>query len=251
MNHSREEAPSFNRYFLEVETEETFRLFELKRLLIGEQIPYSFLLEVLARSAIMFLVTLVILRMSGKRGIKQLSIFELAILISLGSAAGDPMFYQEVGLLPAIAVLCVVITLYKCLTYLSGKFESIEKFVEGKPIKLIEEGRILQHVLQKETLAYDELFSQLRQHSISHLGQIKTAYLETSGDLSIYYFADQQTDDGLPILPELYDHSESDFDGSVYACKLCGNTAKLHRIEACTVCAGKEWVKAIKTTRIS
>lgn len=64
------------------------------------------------------------------------------IIISLDSAAGDPMFYEDVALLPAILVFSTVIGLYKLLTYLTGKVEKIEIFLEGEPIKLIESGKI-------------------------------------------------------------------------------------------------------------
>lgn len=237
--------------FLIMEEQEPFELFELNRLLIGEQIPYTFLFEVLVRSAVMFILTLIILRMSGKRGIKQLSVFELAILISLGSAAGDPMFYQEVGLLPAIVVLIVVISLYKAMTYLTGKFEKVEEYVEGKPIKLIENGKIIYEVFRKESLAYDELFSQLRQHSVSHLGQIKCAYMETSGDLSVFYFPDEEVLPGLPILPDVYDFPIDIFDkADPYACKHCGNTQSLNKSEPCIICENEVWVPSERSERI-
>lgn len=234
-----------------MEKQEPLELFELNRLLIGEEIPYSFLFEVLVRTAVMFTLTLIILRMSGKRGIKQLSIFELAILISLGSAAGDPMFYHDVGLLPAFVVLGVVIGLYKVMTYLTGRFEKVEAYVEGKPIKLIENGKLIYEVFRKESLAYDELFSQLRQRSVSHLGQVKCAYLETSGDLSIFYFPDDEVIPGLPILPDTYDFPIDTFHKTnSYACKHCGNTQSLDKSEPCTTCEKEEWIQTERSRRI-
>ncbi len=235
-----------------MEEKQPLALFDPERLLMGEEIPYAFLLEVLARSTVMFFAVLIVLRLSGKRGIKQLSVFELAIFISLGSAAGDPMFYQEVGLLPAIAVLLVVIGLYKAITFLTGRYDKIEEMVEGKPVKLIEEGKIIYSVFRKEDLAYDELFSQLRQRNISHLGQIKCAYLETSGDLSVFCFPDKEVIPGLPILPDVYDSPVEVIAPDVcYACKHCGHTTKLAQADSCTVCEQAEWLKADSSIRIT
>lgn len=70
---------------------------------------WSFLPETVLRSLIMFIVILISLRLLGKRGVKQLSIFELVVIIGLGSAAGDPMFYKDVGILPAIIVFSMVV----------------------------------------------------------------------------------------------------------------------------------------------
>ena len=235
-----------------MESNESLNLFDARRLLIGEDIPYAFLAEVFVRSVVMFFIVLLVLRMSGKRGIKQLSVFELAIIISLGSAAGDPMFYEDVALLPAILVFIVVISLYKLITYLTGRYEKVEEFVEGKPVKLIENGKILYKSFRKESLAYDELFSQLRQNSVSHLGQVEFAYLETSGDLSIFYYSDEKVIFGLPILPDIYDFPVTEFhNGEVYCCKHCGETKPKNPDSiTCEVCGEREWIAAKKEPRL-
>ena len=95
-------------------------IFEWERLLFND-LPRNFLLEVIFRSVIMFTVLLLTLKVAGKRGVKQLSVFETVIIIALGSAAGDPMFYEDVGLIPAITVFTVIIVLYRSVTWLTGK----------------------------------------------------------------------------------------------------------------------------------
>ncbi|HEX6847711.1 MAG TPA: hypothetical protein VF144_12075, partial [Chitinophagaceae bacterium] len=69
-------------------------------LLFGEE-GWSFLPEVLFRSAIMFMISLIAMRAIGRRGTKQ-GVFELVLIITLGSAAGDPTLYKDAGLLPAL-----------------------------------------------------------------------------------------------------------------------------------------------------
>lgn len=56
---------------------------------------WNFAFEVALRAAIMFIMIIVFLRFTGKRGVRQLSIFELTIILSLGSIAGDPMFTED------------------------------------------------------------------------------------------------------------------------------------------------------------
>ena len=93
--------------------------FDWHSLLLGEE-EWSFLPEVLLRSAIMFLVALIALRLIGKRGIMQ-GVFELVTIITLGSAAGDPMFYKKVGLLPAILVFVSIVLMYRFIKFFSSK----------------------------------------------------------------------------------------------------------------------------------
>lgn len=236
-----------------MESQDTLELFDFRRLLIGDNIPYGFLFEVILRATVMFFVVLLILRLSGKRGIKQLSIFELAIIISLGSAAGDPMLYEDVALLPAIVVFVTVIGFYKLITYLTGKFEKVEQYLEGKPVKLIEHGKISYKSFREESLAYDELFSQLRLRNVNHLGQVHYAYLETSGDLSVFYYSDELVKLGLPILPDVYDKPCHDFSvDKTYACTHCGELQKSLVHEAkCPICNHTKWVEAMGVTRLA
>src|SRR6187431_103897 len=112
--------------------------FEWQKFLLGEE-EWMFLPEVVFRSIIMFVVALTALRILGKRGVRQLSVFELVVIITLGSAAGDPMFYKDVGILPALGVFIVIVSLYYFVTYLVGKSKRFEHLIEGKPVCLIQD----------------------------------------------------------------------------------------------------------------
>ena len=227
------------------------QIFEWERILLNEM-PPAFLYEVIFRSAIMFLLLLLTLKFTGKRGVKQLSIFETVIIIALGSAAGDPMFYEDVGIVPAIVVFLVVILLYRSVTWLTGKSKRFEAFIEGKTECLIEEGRFSIHTFEKEPLAQDEFFSELRFKSVEHLGQVRNAYLETSGEVSVFFYEDSDVRYGLPILPQLFANKNKTIPApGIYACSFCGNTEEHKTSSAsCAVCGRQEWVAAIKTRRI-
>src|SRR5690606_22989673 len=136
---------------------------------------------------------------------------------------------------------------------LTGRFEKVEAFVEGKPVKLIENGKIIYKSFREESLAYDELFSQLRQQSVSHLGQVEFVYLETSGDLSIFYFTDDEVIPGLPILPDVYDFSCKEFImGKTYACKHCGELKpETQNDNPCKICDQNEWILADSKLRLA
>ena len=77
---------------------------------------WNFLPEVKLSKFIMFIKVLVGVRLLGKGGVKQLSIFEIVVIISSGSVAGNPMFYKDVGILPALIVFIVIVGLYSLIT---------------------------------------------------------------------------------------------------------------------------------------
>lgn len=226
--------------------------FSFKELMLGSE-EWNFLPEVLLRTVVMFIILFVSLRLLGKRGVKQLSIFELVVIISLGSAAGDPMLYRDVGLLPALLVFVVIVGLYSLITYFIGKSKRFEKLVENKPVYLIRNGAFSFENFSKEVLGEDEFFAELRMQGASQLGQIEAAIVESSGNISIFFYPDEEVKFGLPIMPESLDARQREIkDSGHYACTFCGNTEKLSPIilRACKQCNKSEWVKASNKKRI-
>lgn len=223
-----------------------------KELLLGEE-QWSFLIETVFRTIVMFLFILLSLRFLGKRGIKQLSVFELGVIIGLGSAAGDPMFYKDVGLLLGILVLFVIVGLYKIVTLFINKSDAFEQFVEGKPTYIVTNGKILINNFKKEPIARDELYMQLRLNDVSHLGQLEQVILETNGELSVLFYDNDDVGFGLPILPHLLEDKFLTIPTEgIYACTNCGNATKLQPPSevTCSNCNKKEWVLAINRKRI-
>lgn len=228
------------------------QIFEWDRLLFNG-LPPTFLLEVMVRALIMYIIILVALRASGKRGVKQLSVYELVLIIGLGSAAGDPMFYEDVGLIPAITVFMVIILLYRATTWLSGKNKRLADFLEGKPVILIENGKFSIENFEKEDLAQDEFFSELRQQNVEHLGQVRIGIIEPTGELSLFFYEDQDVKAGLPLIPGVFRQKTKLVSiPGIYACSFCGTVRSIEGGSAtCDVCSKDDWIPALKNRRIS
>lgn len=211
-------------------------------------LPFQFLLEVALRTVIMFVVILLTLRASGKRGIKQLSVFELVLIIGLGSAAGYPMFYEDVGLLPAFTVFTVVILLYILVTKFTDKFRWAEKLLEGQPEYLLQDGRLLYRSLAGANLSRDELFAELRLLNVEHLGQVRTIVLETSGELSVLYYSEEEVRPGLPIFPGA---GGTGVTGPELVCNDCASLNTGDTAQVCPVCKAKCWRAPMRVPRIT
>ena len=133
-------------------------------------------LEIGLRTLIMFLLILTFLRLSGKKGVRQLSIFEVAIIIALGSAAEDPMISKDYAILPSLLVFLVIISIYRVITYYASKNEKFESLIEGDPVYIIEGGQFTLAKGADNNFAKDEFFSEIRGQGASHIGQIETAF---------------------------------------------------------------------------
>jgi uncharacterized membrane protein YcaP (DUF421 family) len=226
--------------------------FSWKEFLLGSE-EWVFLFEVILRTAIMFFTIIVSLKILGKRGIKQLSIFELVVIIGFGSAAGDPMIYKDVGIIPSIVSFLVIITVYRILTHFIGKYKKFESLVEGKPLCLIRDGAFVQNFLD-EALGIQELLSELRLKGISQLGQVQTALEEISGEISVFFYPDEEVKYGLPIMPEELEHPKTYIDAEGhYSCGTCGYTEYKSSGPAgkCTTCKEDEWIASSNRKRVS
>jgi uncharacterized membrane protein YcaP (DUF421 family) len=94
----------------------------------------------------------------------------------------------------------------------------------------------------------------MRQKSVSHLGQIDIAILEISGELSLYYYKEEDVKFGLPILPFLYDKQFCEIpENGYYSCSFCGFTEiiSVKQNHLCPNCANQKWVHSINTTRLT
>lgn len=226
-------------------------MFDWNKIFIND-LNWSLTGEIALRTFIMFTIILVFLRMSGKKGIRQLSIFEVAIIIGLGSAAGDPMFNSENAILPALIVFITILVFYRLITWIATKSEQFETILEGDPMYVIEEGVFVMLNQSEHTFAKDEFFSEMRQQNIEHLGQVKTAILETTGTVSFFYFTDEEVKPGLPVLPKVYGKRSKHITSlGEYACTYCGNVKQIAAKHVCNRCKKDEWVAAIKTLRLS
>lgn len=231
---------------------ETVTPFDWQRLLLTADAPHTFLLEVAFRCVVTYLLLLATLRVTGRRGVRQLSIFELSIILSLGSAAGDTMFYHDTPLLPVVLVFVLVTAMYWFFNRLTEWFPRFSDWLEGTPILLIEEGRVNMKNLDKLNLTQKELFGELRQQQIEHLGQVRRAYMEATGNLSTYFFAPDDASPGLPIWPEVLAASQRRMEqAGEHACCKCGHVRELARGDAatCSRCQGDEWVPTCSARR--
>src|SRR5688572_22437587 len=92
------------------------RLSDLQRLLLGDA-PFEFLGEVFIRTLMLYIALLVILRLLGKRMSGQLTITEMAVMITLGAIVGSPVQIPDRGVLIAIFILICILALHRGLTY--------------------------------------------------------------------------------------------------------------------------------------
>ncbi|WP_252273024.1 DUF421 domain-containing protein [Pseudomonas subflava] len=225
--------------------------FDWQRMLLDE-FPLAFLGEVAVRALFAYLVVFLFLKVSGRRGVRQLSLFELVVILTLGSAAGDVSFYEDVPLLPIVVVFATLLLLYNLTTRMMKRSTRFADWVEGKPVVIIRDGLYELGTLEAQNITSDEFHMELRRAGVEHLGQVRLGILEVDGDLSLYFFPPEATHSGLSVLPaELRPVYRQIPEDGLYACNRCGNPQPLaaSSTPTCARCGSNLWSRALDWKR--
>jgi uncharacterized membrane protein YcaP (DUF421 family) len=226
---------------------EEIHLGDIKRILIGNA-PWEFMGEVFLRTIIIYLILIIIMRLLGKRMSAQLTVSELAVVVTLGAIVSVPMEIPDKGLLQGIILLLVVLLFQRGLNLLAFNYRKVELISQGELGILIKDGILNIKELSDSTLSREALFAELRRQKINQLGEIKRAYLEACGIISI--FKNEAPGYGLSIMPE-NDKTLQDFlskDSTSLVCNICGFhlTSGSPDRTSCNNCHQKDWVPSVK-----
>lgn len=141
--------------------------------------------ELIVRSVIIYAFLIVLLRITGKRQVGQLAPFDLVLLLVLSNSvqnsinAGDNSL---VGGLISASTLVGLNFLVGVATYRSKKIEAV---IEGHPLVLIHNGKLIEEVMARAQLTHQELHAALRQAGCASVEEVHSAILENNGTISV------------------------------------------------------------------
>lgn len=227
--------------------QEDIQFGDWERLFFGHA-PVDFMIEVFLRSVFIYAILLLILRLLGKRMTSQASILELSVMITLGAIIALPMQDPATGLLPGIIILLCVLGFQRISNWLSFKYRKVESIVQGNTTMLLKDGVLNVKEMRKAALSHEQLYAQLREKDIRHLGQVERVYLEASGAFSVFEFEEPRP--GLSIIPAKDEKlSVTPAESDRYcACKNCGNVMEeeAEKRITCSECGENDWKPAIE-----
>lgn len=234
--------------------ESEFTPFDFHRIFLGDA-PYLFLLEIVFRTLIMYSYTVFLLRILGKRGMGQLSMLELAIIISFGSAVGDPMVGYDMPVLHGMLAITVVAIFQITLERLINRNRKVEAALEGSPNLVVTDGVINWDCMKRDNISKEDLFRALRGKDVQHLGQVHRAFFETSGTISVFWQPKKAVKPGLIVLPDelikkenIHCAEDAVQKEGTYCCLDCGLPKTVHKtgvLGPCEACGGKRWIPAL------
>jgi len=142
------------------------------------------LLEVAGGSAALYVLIIVCLRLIGKKGLAEISLGDLVLIILIGEALGS-IIPQENAFISAVVCIITLTIMNYLILNVAYRSKLIRDFLEGSPVIIVKNGRILHKKMKEEKLTQDDLAEALREKSIKDIKSVETAVLETDGDINI------------------------------------------------------------------
>jgi uncharacterized membrane protein YcaP (DUF421 family) len=148
-------------------------------------INLSTAIEILLRTAAVYLVILVGLRLAGKREIGQLTVFDLVVLLLISNAVQNAMVGPDTSLVGGLLAAVVLLLVNALVARLRYKSPRLRHWLEGTPTLLALHGEVISANLRREGIDEDILSAALREHGIVDISGVEMAVLETDGSISV------------------------------------------------------------------
>ena len=148
------------------------------------------LLEIALRTAAIYCVVLIGVRLSGNREVGQMTPFDLTLLLLLSNAVQNAMTGPDTSLVGGVVAAVTLLVMNFLVAELSGGNRRFRRFIQGSPTLLIHNGTLLTPHLAREHVTVDEIHRALREHGICEVSEVALAVLEVDGSISVLKYDD-------------------------------------------------------------
>jgi len=142
------------------------------------------LLEIAGRTAIVYLVILLGLRLSGKREVGQMTPFDLTLLLLLSNSVQNAMTGPDTSLLGGIIAASVLLVMNYGFAQASGSSRRFRRLIQGEPTLLVYHGKVIDAHLARERVTMEEVSRAMREHGITNVHDMSLCVLEVDGSIS-------------------------------------------------------------------
>jgi len=152
-----------------------------------EKLGRSLILAVLA-----YLALVILLRISGKRTLSKMNVFDFVFVVALGSTLASTILNSNTTLADGVTAFVALMALQILLSWLCVTSHWVDHIVNGEPTLLMHKSNFLNEAMKRERVTKEEILAALRNAQIKSFDQIDAVVLETDGTFSIVW----QNEDG-------------------------------------------------------
>jgi uncharacterized membrane protein YcaP (DUF421 family) len=141
--------------------------------------------EIALRTAIIYVVVIVLLRVSGKRGVGQMSIVDLVLVLIIANGVQNAMVGQNTSIYGGIVAAATLVVLDSIIRKVADRSPKFERLLEGEPVLLARDGEVFRAAMRKQGISNDELMAGVRSQGLEDVRDARLVFLETNGHITV------------------------------------------------------------------
>lgn len=136
------------------------------------------------RGVVVYALMLVVIRLLGKRTVGNFTAFDFLVALMLGEVV-DEIIYGDVQMAQGIVAILVIAGAKYATAWLDYFDHGLNKILEGKPREIIHNGELVRDGMRSELVNEKEVMAALRLHGISDMREVRRAFMEVDGEISV------------------------------------------------------------------
>lgn len=147
--------------------------------------PEANVIEIFVRGTVMYFLLVALLRITPRRTVGSLGIVDLVVVVFVAEAAGKALGGEYDSLIDGGILVATLIGWGVVLDWLTYHVPVVERILSPPPMAVVRNGRMLRRNMRSELLTEDELMGKLREQGVEDLSEVRVAYVEEDGALSV------------------------------------------------------------------
>lgn len=148
-------------------------------------------------TCISYVALLIMLRVAGKRSVAKMNIFDFVSVVAIGSTVANTIVGQSVPLAEGLAAVMMLILIHFSISWLTAHSRGAERLINGDPVLLLRDGRLLRTTMRRERVTEEEVLSAIRMQGRGGVEDVASVVLETDGTFSVISKGHEGSDSGL------------------------------------------------------
>ena len=148
-------------------------------------VPDISIFEKIVRPIVIYIFLLIALRLAGKREMAQMNAFDLVVLLMLSNTVQNAIIGADNSVTGGMIGAAALIAVNAIMVRVIYRFKGIDRLVEGEATDLIKDGKFLRDNMRREVITENEVMSAVRRQGIDDVADVKTATLETTGNITV------------------------------------------------------------------
>lgn len=134
---------------------------------------------------LVYLVLIVMLRVSGKRSLSKMNAFDFVVTVALGSTLASTLLSKDVSLAESVTAFTVLLGSQFVITFASVRSERFQGLVKAVPTLLYHRGTFLRAAMRRERVSREEVLAAARAGGFLSLDEVAAVVLETDGSFAV------------------------------------------------------------------